>query len=67
MSNMKKEYVAPEYEVIKFDSQIMTGYFSPGCFGVVSVEFQGDDTPDRCRVTSGTWSNIMVWNKNYSD
>lgn len=40
MSGEKKKYVSPKYEMVKFDTKIMT-VWSPGCFGVVGDVYQG--------------------------
>lgn len=46
MSFVKKRYVAPQYEVVKFDDQILTGRFQSGCSGIVAKTL--GDAPNTC-------------------
>ena len=69
MSREKKKYIAPKYEMVKFDSQIMTG-FATGCWGVIGVlydEESGSVTADTCHVTTGNYSDIWPIQPSYSD
>ena len=44
MNVEKKKYTAPKYEMVKFDSQIMT-VWSPGCSGVMGLRVEDLDLP----------------------
>ena len=66
MSTEKKKYLAPKYEMVKFDSHIMTG-FATGCWGVMGVLYEdGDVTADTCHVTSGNYSDVWPIQPSYS-
>lgn len=67
MSADKKKYVSPKYDMIKFDSQIMTGY-STGCWGVVGLVYdaQGELTGE-CHTTHEGGENIWPINDEYND
>ena len=53
MSTQKKMYVSPKYEMVKFDSQILTGWLS-NCWGVVGNNYDPDTnifSDGNCRFT----------------
>ena len=68
MSIKKKKYVAPRYEMVRFDSQIMTAW-SPGCYGVTGVllDENGDPMASTCYTTTGNYSNVWVLAPKYTD
>ena len=69
MSREKKKYVAPKYEMVIFDSQIMTG-FASGCWGVIGVEYDESTkemSADTCHTTTGNYPDIWPIEPSYSD
>lgn len=63
MSIEKKKYIAPKYEMVKFDTQIMTGWQS-GCWGVVGNTFSGDG---ECHTVYYNGENVFPINSEYYD
>ena len=65
MSKTRKKYISPKYEIVKFDSQIMTDW-SPGCWGVVGVLYEdGEFTANTCHVAEGNYGNILPIDPEY--
>ena len=67
MSVEKKKYIAPKYEMVKFDSQIMTGWWT-GCWGVIGNDFDGTSfTANTCETTYDHGENILPIDEEYYD
>lgn len=63
MSVAKKRYIAPKYEMVVFDSQIMTAW-SPGCWGVVGNNVEDISKPgSTCTVSYEP--NLLAEEPNY--
>lgn len=64
MSTMKKMYVSPKYEMVKFDTKIMT-VWSPNCFGVVSNDYDEVEGKINPGCTTSYDPNVLAVTPNY--